>query len=76
MHVIELMRLEKRDIFIIVLLTLGSGLLAFATPLAVQSLVNVVTMGGVAQPLIVVTVILFILLSLSGALYILEYYVV
>lgn len=76
MQVVELMRLEKRDIFIIVLLTLGSGLLAFATPLAVQSLVNVVTMGGVAQPLIVVTLILFILLSLSGVLYILEYYVV
>lgn len=73
---IELLKLEKQDIFIIVLLTAGSGLLAFAIPLAVQSLINVVTMGGVAQPLIIVSFILFILLSISGALYMLEYYVV
>jgi len=74
--VIELLKLEKRDIYIIFLLTIGSGLLAFATPLAVQTLVNVVTMGGAVQPLVVLSIMLFILLSLSGGLYILEYYVV
>lgn len=75
-RVIGLLRLERHDAFIILFLTIGSGLLAFAIPLAVQTLVNVVTMGGVWQPLVVVSLILFILLSLSGALYLLEYYVV
>lgn len=75
-RLIELLKLEKQDIFMIILLTVGSGLLAFAIPLAVQSLVNLVTMGGVVQPLVVVSLILFILLCLSGALYLLEYYVV
>lgn len=74
--VIELLKLEKQDISIIFLLTIGSGLLALATPLAVQTLVNVVTMGGAIQPLVVLSIMLFILLSLSGGLYILEYYVV
>lgn len=75
-RVLELLRLERHDFYIIVFLTLGAGLLTIAIPLAVQALVNVVTMGGVAQPLVVVSLILFILLSLSGALYLLEYYVV
>ncbi|MDP3088942.1 MAG: ABC transporter ATP-binding protein [Methylotenera sp.] len=75
-RVLELLSLERRDVYIVFFLTLGAGLLAFAIPLAVQALVNVVTMGGVVQPLVVVSLILFILLCLSGTLYLLEYYVV
>ena len=75
-QILNLIALEKDDIFMVTLLTVGIGLLSLATPLAVQTLVNVVTMGGLIQPLIVVSFMLFILLCLSGLLYILEYYVV
>jgi ABC-type bacteriocin/lantibiotic exporter with double-glycine peptidase domain len=62
----HLLTLERKDIIVILLLTIAVGILNLATPLAVQTLVNVVTMGGVIKPLIVVTFILFVLLMLSG----------
>lgn len=75
-RIATLIALEKNDIFMVSGLTVGIGLLSLALPLAVQTLVNIVTMGGVAQPLFVVSLMLFSLLCLSGALYVLEYYVV
>lgn len=75
-RVTKLIELEKSDIYIIIFLTLGAGFLALATPIAVQTLVNIVTMGGVIQPLILVSFMLFILLVFSGGLNLLETYVV
>lgn len=75
-RLIEIIQLERSDLYILLLLIVGYGLLGIATPVAVQALVNVVTMGGVLQPLYVVSVILFFLLMLSGVLYVFECYVV
>ena len=75
-RVITLIALEKSDILTIVFLTLGAGVLALATPIAVQTLVNIVSMGGVVQPLILVSFMLFVLLIFSGVLNLFEYYVV
>jgi ABC-type bacteriocin/lantibiotic exporter with double-glycine peptidase domain len=75
-RLLDLIELEKRDIYLLVLLTVGYGVLGIATPIAVQALVNIVTMGGLLQPLLVVSLILFVLLVLFGALYVFEGYVV
>lgn len=75
-RLVKLIRSESEDILLLVYLTLGYGFLSIATPVAVQALVNNVTMGGVIQPLIVISLILFFLLVLSGLLYVLEDYVV
>lgn len=75
-RIAALIALEHDDILLVIVLTLGIGLLSLASPIAVQTLVNIVTMGGVLQPLIIVSLIFFTLLSLYGAIYILEYYVV
>ncbi len=72
----DLLSLERKDINLLVVLTFGYGVLGIATPIAVQALVNIVTMGGLLQPLFVVSLILFVLLLLSGALYVFEAYVV
>lgn len=72
----ELIKLERKDIHLLVVLTFGYGILGIATPIAVQALVNIVTMGGVLQPLFVVSLILFALLILSGVIYVFEAYVV
>lgn len=72
----DLLNLERKDINLLVVLTFGYGVLGIATPIAVQALVNIVTMGGLLQPLFVVSLILFILLVLSGALYVFEAYIV
>ncbi len=75
-RLLSIIKLERRDIYFLAMLTFGYGLLGIATPVAVQSLVNIVTMGGVLQPLYIVSFILFILLILSGILFVLEGYVV
>lgn len=75
-RLLEMVRLERQDITLLVALTFGYGLLNIATPVAVQALVNIVTMGGVLQPLFVVSFILFALLVLSGMLYVYESYLV
>ena len=75
-RLLEIVQLERHDIYLLVILTFGYGLLGIATPVAVQTLVNIVTMGSVLQPLYVVALILFFLLVLSGVLYLFEAYVV
>lgn len=75
-RLLEIVQLERSDLYILLMLIVGYGLLGIATPVAVQALVNIVTMGGVMQPLYVVSTILFFLLLLSGVLYMFEFYVV
>lgn len=75
-RLLEMVQLERQDIGLLIALTFGYGLLSIATPVAVQALVNIVTMGGVLQPLFVVSFILFALLVLSGLLYVYEGYLV
>lgn len=72
----EIINLERQDIHLLIMLSFGYGLLGISTPIAVQALVNIVTMGGVLQPLFVVSIILFTLLLLGGVLYVFEGYVV
>ncbi|HSI45771.1 MAG TPA: ATP-binding cassette domain-containing protein [Methylophilus sp.] len=75
-RVSQLISFEKQDILLLIYLTMGYGLLGIATPVAVQTMVNLVTMGGVLQPLYVVGFILFCLLALSGAIYAIESFLV
>jgi ABC-type bacteriocin/lantibiotic exporter with double-glycine peptidase domain len=75
-RLIQLLKLEKHDLKILPVLIFGYGLISIATPVSVQALVNIVTMGSVLQPLFIVSLILFLLLLLSGALYIFESYIV
>lgn len=70
------LKLESHDINTIVFLIVGIGILNFATPVAIQALVNIVTMGGILEPLYVISFVLFTLLTLSGVLYILQAYLV
>jgi len=75
-RVLKLAAFEKQDILLLVYLTLVYGVLGIATPVAVQTMVNIVTMGGVLQPLYVVGFILFCLLALSGGIYAIESFLV
>ena len=71
-----LLRMDRRDIRAIVLFSLVSGILGLAAPLAVESLVNVVSWGIYLQPLLVLALILLVFLSLSAALNVLQMIVV
>ncbi len=75
-RLIELMRADHADLWLVLGLALGSGLLALATPVAVQALVNTVAMGGMGQPLLVLSIILFFFLAFAGGVHVLESYLV
>ena len=69
---LALLKLEQRDIWMVALFALVSGVLTLATPLAVESLVNVVSWGVYLQPLVVLGLVLLVALSFAGILRILQ----
>ena len=75
-RLVSMMKIERKDLWRIIILALASGLLSLATPIAVQSLVNTVALGGMRQPLVVLSVILFIFLTFFGAVSVLQSYIV
>ena len=75
-RLMELMRADHADLRVVLGLALGSGLLALASPVAVQALVNTVAMSGMGQPLLVLSTILFFFLTFAGAVHVLQSYLV
>lgn len=62
------LRPEKKDIWIVLVFSLVVGLLALATPVAVEALVNTVAFGRYLQPIIVLAMLLFTFLAFAGAM--------
>ncbi|MCA9065864.1 MAG: ATP-binding cassette domain-containing protein [Planctomycetaceae bacterium] len=73
---VSLLRPETGDIGIIVLFALVAGLLAMATPLAIEALVSTVTFGRLLQPVIVLSLLLLAFLMFQAAIRSLQTYVV
>jgi putative ABC transport system ATP-binding protein len=69
---LDMLRLDRRDIATVILFAAVGGALSLASPLAVESLVNVVSWGTYVQPLLVLALILLICLGLSGVMRILQ----
>jgi putative ABC transport system ATP-binding protein len=71
-----LLRMERKDISLVAIFAFASSVLSLSTPLAVESLVNVISWGVYVQPLIVLAVILLVSLVLSGMFSVLQNVVV
>jgi putative ABC transport system ATP-binding protein len=71
-----LLRPESGDIWIILVFALVIGMLALATPLAVETLVNTVAFGRLLQPVVILALMLLAFLSFSAAIRALQTYVV
>lgn len=69
---LSLLKLDQRDIWTVILFALVSGILSLATPLAIESLVNVVSWGTYLQPLIVLGLMLMACLGIAGILKLLQ----
>ena len=67
-----LLNLDRRDVWMVALFALVGGVLSLATPLAIESLVNVVSWGTYWQPLLVLSMILLTCLGLSGVMKVLQ----
>ncbi|TWT64654.1 ATP-binding cassette domain-containing protein [Allorhodopirellula solitaria] len=75
-RLIALLHLDRRDIELVTLFAGVSGVLGLATPLIVESLVNVVSWGVYFQPLLVLASMLLICLGIAGFLKVLQTWVV
>ena len=73
-RLIRLLRPERGDIRAIVIYSIGIGGLTLAVPIAVQSIVNTVAFGSLVQPLIVITLMLLVGLSIGAAMRALQTY--
>jgi putative ABC transport system ATP-binding protein len=60
------MRLDRQDLTAIVIYAIAIGLLGLTTPVAVQALVSTVAFGTVLQPLVMLSIALFVALALSA----------
>ncbi|QDT35928.1 peptidase domain-containing ABC transporter [Stratiformator vulcanicus] len=67
---------EASDIAIIAVFAAMTGLLALATPLAVETLVSTVAFGRLVQPIVILSLMLFAFLAFSAALRALQTFVV
>lgn len=63
-----LIRLERSDLWVVIVYAIGIGALSLVSPIAVQALVNTVAFGSVLQPLFVLTLLLVAGLSFAAAL--------
>jgi len=67
-RLISLFLPEKRDLWILLIFSAIVGLLALATPVAVEVLVNTVAFGRYLQPVIILAVLLFTFLLFAAAM--------
>lgn len=74
-RLLALCRPDRGDLWAIVVFGLFVGLLALATPLAVQQLVNSVALGGLLQPVVVLALLLLACLTFSAVLTAVQAYV-
>ncbi|MEZ4410001.1 MAG: ATP-binding cassette domain-containing protein [Polyangiales bacterium] len=63
-----LLRLERDDLWVVLVYATATGLLSLATPVAAQALVSTVAFGSLLQPVAVLTALLFTVLSTAALL--------
>lgn len=73
---LRLIREDRKDLIILILYTVLAGMLTLAVPLAAQALVNTIAAGVFLQPLVVLTILLFIGMLFAGVLKALQFYIV
>lgn len=75
-RLVQLLKPDARDIGIVVIYAAVVGVIALATPIAVEQLVTTVAFGALLQPIVVLAFILFVFLSFGAAITTLQTYVV
>ena len=59
---------ERRDLWVVVLYSVGVGLFTLVVPVSVQALVNTIALGSLLQPLVVLTLLVLIALGFSAVM--------
>jgi putative ABC transport system ATP-binding protein len=74
-RLIGILRPEASDIWIVTVFSAVVSLLALATPVTVEALVNTVAFGRLLQPVVVLSLVLFGFLGFAAAIRVLQAYV-
>ncbi len=72
----RILRGERQDIIVVVFYSLGIGLFSLVVPIAIQSLVNSVAFSSILQPILVLSLAVFVGLGISVVLELLQFVVV
>jgi putative ABC transport system ATP-binding protein len=75
-RIIRLLHGEKSEAFVVVVYAIGVSILYLAVPLAVQALVNNVSFASILQPIIILTILLFLALLMSALMQLMQMVVV
>ena len=67
---------ERSKLLVLIAYSIAVGVLSLAVPVAIQFLVNTIAFGSLLQPLVVLSVMLFAVLSFAGALQLVQWYAV
>lgn len=71
-----LLRLEARDLVALMAFAVTLGGMSLAVPVAVQVLVNTIALGSLLQPLVVLALLLFAVLTFAGIMQVIAWYAV
>lgn len=63
-----LLRLERKELWVVVVFSVGVGLLTIVGPVAIQVLVNIIAFESLLQPLVVLTFFVLVALGFAAAL--------
>ncbi|WCL49597.1 peptidase domain-containing ABC transporter [Leptospira sp. GIMC2001] len=74
-RIYSLLRVERRDIWIIIIYGIAVGILSLVVPIATSSLVNIVAFGVMLQPVLVLTFLVFLFLSFAGLMQAIQTYI-
>lgn len=64
----SLLLAERQDIWVIAIYSLLISIMSLVVPIGVQTIVNTVAFGTLIQPLIILTILVFIVLGFSGVI--------
>lgn len=67
-RLVSLLRLEREDVGVALIYGVGVGIVSLAAPIGVQSLVSTVALGGLLQPVVVLTALVLVGLITVAAL--------
>lgn len=72
----QFLKIEKNDLYAVFIYSLVAGFFYLVTPVVVQTLVNTIAFGTLLQPLVILTIALFFILSFAAIIGTLNSYVV
>lgn len=74
-RIFSLIRIERKDIWILIIYGIAVGILSLVVPIATSSLINMVVFGAMIQPVVVLTFLVFLFLSFAGVMTAIQTYV-